>query len=185
MKFSDLDKIDHNHHISAMSDPIYQDVKWVIDKFKQYQLETWDTFTWKLMNDYIVFRGYGAVTKGQMAKVSEMLFKYGKQSLIWEFIEETRTQREKDLTRLMNAVRLAIINGNNPEVKKNKRDLTLFLKGAVNLRRGLLVNTFTEKQRMFLSKIERFLGLYYDDLPPIENGMVGITMKGDYDAKGN
>lgn len=172
MKFSSLRAKHKKMESNAYNDETYREVIKIRDKFIQYNLDTWDTFSWKLINDYLVFRTYEAVTKGQLMKIAELIVKYNDESLMWEHLIETQTQRQKEMDRLMNLVREVLKYSNDPLVRKNKRDLTLFLKGAVNIRRGLIVNVLTDKQKKFINKIERFVGIYYDDLSPEENGFI-------------
>ncbi len=168
MKFSNLRKTHNDLRIAAMSDPDYQEVLWIRTKFIENGLDVWDKFSWTLINDFLKCREYNAVTKGQRAKVAELITKFGPSSLLWGYLVETRVQRQKDLDRLMALTRTALASKD----KTHSKVVTWFLKMVVNYRRMLLVNPFTAKQREYIYKIERAVGIYYDDLSLEENGIV-------------
>lgn len=168
MKFSNLRKTHNDLRIGAMADPDYQEVQWIRAKFIENGLDVWDKFSWSLINDYLKCREYNAVTKGQKTKVAELITKFGPSSMIWGYLVETKQQRQRDLDRLMALTRTAL----SSKDKSHSRIVTWFLKMVVNYRRMLLVNPFTEKQRVYICKIERVVGIYYDDLSLEENGVI-------------
>lgn len=199
MKFSNLRKTHNDLRIAAMADPDYQEVQWIRTKFIENGLDIWDRFSWTLIDDFLKCREYNAVTKGQRAKVAELITKFGPSSMIWDYLIETKNQRQRDLDRLMALTRITV----NSKDRSHSKIVNWFLKMVVNYRRMLLVNPFTDKQREYICKIERMVGVYYDDLSLEENGVVAsgdktleelelevvdsedIIKKGSRDGKGN
>lgn len=167
MKFSNLRNTHNDLRVAAMSDPDYLKVLEIRTRFIENKLDIWDSFSWQLLNDFIQCREYNAVTKAQRAKIAELINKYNDSSLMWTHLVETRNQRARDLDRLMALTRhiLSIDNLRN-------KALALFLRGSSNIRKMLIVNPLTEEQRKYICKIERLVGIWYDDLSLEENGVI-------------
>jgi len=152
-------------------DTKYQTVMWIRDKFRETGLDIADTFSWRLINDYLLYKEFDAVTKGQNSKVAELILKYGPDSDFWDWLIRTAKRREKDLNRVMVLVRTIQARG----CKFKEKDLSGMLKASFNFRKQLLVIPLSRKQYNWIYKVERMVGIYYDDLSPEENGIVGGT----------
>lgn len=156
----------------AVTEDLYLEAQDIRDKFLETRLYEVDTWTWKIIHEYMHCKEAGWTWPGQEGKMREAVIKYGSESPFWSELERTRRQRREHLARLSYAMRLtneALDKGGL--TRKIRKELHFFRKVAVDLRRKLRIMEFSPKQMKILFKIERILGIYYDDLSEEENGL--------------
>jgi len=175
-EFSKVKRWFYNRTANFREDDLVPQVKEIITKFEDNNLPLANPdmrWTWKVMQDYLAWYGLGIKINNQRAKIVEVILKYGDNSMFWKELERSKLQRKNEWVRVAYICWLLY---ENPELlrgdKKRKGVLTMFLKQAVDYRKRLLVEPLTEKQRCYMWRIERILGIYYDDLSPEENGEI-------------
>lgn len=143
------------------------------NKFLEHSLFLSDKFSWLIINDYLFTKPKGWTTKSQTRKVIEVIDKYGMNSLFWDYLLEHKEEREFYQNRL--AYLITVVNeylATHRGMLTVVRILRKFISATHNINRMLAMHPLTEKQRAYIFRIERIVGVYYNDLPPSENGEI-------------
>jgi hypothetical protein len=145
-------------------------VKEILAKIEENDLQDVEFFTWKLLNDYLIWHGMGIKYKAMRKKVVEAILKFGEDSLFWEERERSRTQRKTDWIRVSYLCKCLSELDWKAWKLKDKGKLSRFMKLALDYRRKLKINPLSEKQLIQVYECERMLGIYYEDMSPEFNG---------------
>jgi hypothetical protein len=155
----------------AYLDELYQEALYIEKKFLETNMYEADKWTWLIVHEYMACMSQGWTYPNQRNKMSEAAIKYGKESPFWSELEKTKTERYSWSIRLAHAMRLTLkALDKGGLTRKIRKELNRFKKFALDFRRKLLRMPPTDKQKKVLFKIERILGIYYDDLSAEENG---------------
>jgi len=174
MKYSEL-----SHHLKrqqklARKHHLLPELYRIRDIFIECGVDTAKAVVWGLLNDIIYWINAGCPSKGQINKAKQIIQQFGSESLFYTNWKRGLHSRERYRRRILYVCWRIVrfFAENDSYEKRTQYMLSGFRRDALGFIHYLSLGELTFHQKKRLWAVEHFLGIYYEDLSPEENGVI-------------